>query len=286
MRLSVILTTYQSPVALAQALLGYAAQSHRDFEIVVADDGSGPETAACIQRLSADRGLEIRHVWHEDRGFRKTEILNRAIVAARTDYLVFSDGDCIPRADFLEAHIRFAERGRFLSGGRVPIDAAVAATITDDEIRGGAVFDPAWLKARGMSSASAWLKLVATGTGAELANLFTTTKPTFNGHNASVWKADALAVNGFDERMGYGGLDREFGTRLENYGLRPKQIRFDAICLHLDHPRSYRRADTLRQNRLIRDHSEKARVARTPYGIEWPDPDAAPRPIVESHAGD
>ena len=124
MDISVILATYNQPEWLEKVVWGYAAQLHRSFEIVVADDGSTPETAVLISRLQHDTGIKIQHVWHEDRGFRKCRILNKAILTASHDYLVFSDGDCIPRQDFLTAHVRHAAPGRFLSGGlvRLPMD--------------------------------------------------------------------------------------------------------------------------------------------------------------------
>ncbi|HYR08049.1 MAG TPA: glycosyltransferase, partial [Longimicrobium sp.] len=101
MRLSVIVSTYNKPRDLERVLHGYAAQTDRRFELLVADDGSGPETAAVIDRVRREAGLPIVHVWHEDRGFRKSEIMNRAIAASTGDYLLFTDGDSIPRADLV-----------------------------------------------------------------------------------------------------------------------------------------------------------------------------------------
>jgi glycosyltransferase involved in cell wall biosynthesis len=95
-KISVVLSTYERPRDLALVLAGYALQDDPDFEVVVADDGSGPETAAVIAD-AARSGPPVRRVWHPDRGFRKTESLNRAIATCRSDYLSFSDGDCIPR---------------------------------------------------------------------------------------------------------------------------------------------------------------------------------------------
>ena len=134
MRLSVIISTYNSPDWLEKVLWGYSAQSHRNFELLVADDGSTDETRRSIDTLRGQTGMTIRHIWHEDRGFRKCTILNRAIESAAADYLVFSDGDCIPRCDFLQTHARQARLGCFLSGGlfRLPID--VSRRINKDDI--------------------------------------------------------------------------------------------------------------------------------------------------------
>ena len=119
MRLSVIISTYNQPQWLEKVVWGYTARTHRDFEIVIADDGSAEETGSTIDRLRRETGLTIRHLWHEDQGFRKCSIMNRAIVEAAAEYLVFTDGDCIPRGDFLAHHARLARPGWMLSGGAV-----------------------------------------------------------------------------------------------------------------------------------------------------------------------
>ncbi len=113
MRISVIISTYNSPEWLEKVLWGYAAQTDHQFEILIADDGSHDATRRRIDSLRTPTQLTIQHVWHEDRGFRKCTILNRAIDAATGDYLIFSDGDCIPRADFIATHRRLAQPGRF-----------------------------------------------------------------------------------------------------------------------------------------------------------------------------
>src|SRR5690606_28632972 len=108
MRVAVILSTYSQPVWLEKVVWGYSVQSSRLFEVVVADDGSTEETAEMLVRVGDATGLDIRHVWHEDRGFRKCRILNQAIVESTGEYLIFSDGDCIPSQDFVATHLEFA----------------------------------------------------------------------------------------------------------------------------------------------------------------------------------
>ncbi len=274
-QLSVIFTTYNSPRWLEKVLWGFAAQDYRDFEVLVADDGSGPETRALVERISAEGRLNLRHVWHEDQGFRKCAILNKAIVAAQGDYLVFTDGDCIPRADFLAVHAAQAERGRFLSGGYYKLPMATSEAIAREDVESGRAFDKAWLRQHGMPASLKTLKLTAQGRRARLLNAVTTTNPTFNGHNASAWREDVMAANGFDERLNWGGLDREFGERLENAGIRGKQIRYSAICLHLDHARGYKKPELVAYNRCVRDLVARHAVQRTPFGIEhFADPHA------------
>jgi glycosyltransferase involved in cell wall biosynthesis len=266
MVISVIITTYNSPHYLQLCLTGFKHQTYKDFEIVVADDGSSDETKAVIDRFRIASDMQIKHVWHEDNGFRKTEILNKAIVAASGDYLIFTDGDCIPRNDFIEIHTLFARAGYFLSGGYVKLSSNASGAIVTDRIDNGDVFDINWLKRIGEKGKKLW-KLNKHAWQSKLLNLFTPTKATWNGHNASGWKADIIRVNGFDERMKYGGLDRELGERLFNAGIKSKQIRFSAVVVHLDHPRGYAKPESIKFNKSLRVNTRKLKITRTPYGI-------------------
>ena len=267
MRLSVIVTTYQAPEWLEKVLWGYLTQSHRDFELLIADDGSTEETARLLARYS-DEVVPIRHIWQRDDGFRKSRILNKAIVAAGADYLVFSDGDLIPRGDFLAAHATLARRGRFLSGGCVRLPLEVSRAITRDDVETGRAFSARWIRARGGRASRGWTKLAVPGFAAAAADLLTTTRPTWNGGNASGWRDDIVAANGFDERMGYGGQDRELGERLENAEVRGCGVRYRALCVHLDHGRGYANLETIHGNKAIRRHTRSRRVIRTPFGID------------------
>lgn len=267
MFVSVILSTYESPDWLTKVIWGYAAQTHRQFELVIADDGSSPGTAQRIEKLRRATQLSLHHVWQVKQGFGKCRILNRAIRAAAADYLVFSDGDCIPRADFLAQHVRLAAPGRMLSGGMFRLPRALSERISVDDIFSGRFTDVRWLIRRGHMRNHKLLLLTPRGRVATLFDKLTTTRATFNGHNASVWKNDVLRVNGFDERLGYGGLDREMGERLVNAGVRPMQIRHRAVCVHLDHPRNYVDPAVVANNHKIRAENRRINAQWTPYGI-------------------
>ena len=266
-RVSVILSTYNQPRWLEKALWGYAAQRFDAFEVVIADDGSGPETAAVIERARARAAHPIAHVWHEDRGFRKTEILNRAILAASGDYLVFSDGDCVPHPGFVATHARLARARRFLSGGYLKLPMTLSERITEDDVRSGRAFDAAWLRAHGWRGGRRAVRLPGSRLLAGLLDALTPTRATWNGHNASTWRSAILAVNGFDLDMGYGGEDRALGERLVNLGFRGRRVRFRAPCLHLDHPRPYADPAVIRANRLVRDRIRRAREVRARAGL-------------------
>jgi len=278
--LTVIFTTYNSPAWLEKVLWGFSCQRFDAFKIIIADDGSGPETAALIERMRDETGLQIEHVWQRDDGFRKCRVLNKAILQAESDYLVFTDGDCIPRADFLEVHAENAERGRYVSGSyyRLPMEASEA--IQRDDILSGRCFDVAWLREHGLPRSQKTLKLRASARQARFLNRFTFTNCIFRGSNAAAWRDDILRVNGFDERMQYGGLDRELGVRLVNAGVRPKHVRYNAICLHLDHARGYRDEELVASNRALRLHNQRNGVSWTEHGIQ----ELQPREQVDNEA--
>lgn len=265
--ISVILSTYNEPRWLEKSLWGYAYQADHEFEIVVADDGSGPETRDVIRRMRDLTQLRLKHVWHQDDGFRKCTILNRAIEAADGNYLLFSDGDCIPRGDFVLQHRRHAEPGRFLSGGYYKLPMSISQRISRQDIQSKQAFGYRWLRSSGLPWSRRVIRLLAPCWAAAILNRLTTTRPTWNGHNASGWAEDIRHAGGFDQRMRYGGEDRELGERLENAGIRGKHVRFQTLCLHLDHARGYVREADLRRNRQIRDQTRQQRRTRTEHGI-------------------
>jgi glycosyltransferase involved in cell wall biosynthesis len=266
--LSVILSTYNSPEWLEKVLWGYAAQDVSDFTIVIADDGSGPETRAVIDRVRDETDLAITHVWHEHRGFRKCEILNKAILASSSDYLVFSDGDCIPRRDFLARHRELRRPGRFLSGGDLKLPMAISEAIGREHILAGHATDLTWLRSQGLRPTKKVLKLLAGPRLGPFLDAVTPTRATWNGGNSSAWREDILAANGFDERMVWGGEDRELGERLENAGVRGLQIRHRAVVVHLDHTRGYVNEEGLRRNAELRAETRMTRRTRTEYGLD------------------
>lgn len=264
---SVIISTYNSPLWLQKVLWGYNKQTCRNFEVVIADDGSGPETKALIEAMKKEVFYPIVHVWQEDEGFQKCRILNKAIVRCSTPYIIMSDGDCIPREDFVARHAEFRKKGHFLSGGYFKLPMSISDLIDKDDIYSGRCFDISWLKKHGLKSSFKNNKLNKTRWVSSLLNFITPTTPSWNGHNASGWKEDILAVNGFDERMQYGGQDRELGERLVNFGIKPIQIRYSAVVIHLDHKRGYVAEEMIIKNRAIRKTTKEEKRKWTEFGI-------------------
>lgn len=268
MKLSVIITTYNSEEWLAKVLEGYCNQSEMEFEIVIADDGSSEKTKEVIDSFTSHFKYPIVHVWQEDKGFQKCKILNKAILKATSDYLLFTDGDCIPRQDFVLHHLKYKEEGYFLSGGYFKLPLSISKLITFENIRKQDCFSVLWLTKNGLKFSFKLSKLTKINFFANFMNWITPTKKTFNGHNTSCFKKDLLAVNGFNEDMKYGGLDRELGERLFNLDILSKQIRYSAICIHLDHERGYFNQEEWNKNLEIRNYNIKNNIIKIKNGIE------------------
>jgi len=268
MKITVIISTYNAEEWLEKVLIGYSVQTYKDFDIIIADDGSRPSTKELIDSYAKDYPVPIRHLWHEDLGYRRQEILNVAIVEANHDYILMTDGDCIPRQDFVEVHAKLAEKGKFLSGGYCKLPMITSKAISKDDIVSGRCFNVSWLKSIDKLGFSNTLKLGANSLIGKFLDIISPTNPSFNNCNSSGFKADMIAINGYDERMKYGGPDREFGERLENYGVKGKQIRHKAIVLHLDHARGYKTPESLAANLAIRKEVRDKKIVWTNFGIK------------------
>ncbi len=267
MKISVIVSTYNAENWLENVLIGYSNQTYKNFELIIADDGSRPSTKALIDSYAIDYPVPIRHLWHEDLGYRRQEILNIAIIEAANEYILMTDGDCIPRKDFVAVHAENAQKGRFLSGGYCKLSMKASEEITKEDILEEKCFDVKWLKSKDKLGFSQTLKLSTDGVLATILDTVTPTNPSFNNCNSSGFRDDMIAINGYDERMKYGGPDREFGERLENYGVKGMQIRHKAICLHLDHARGYKTPESLAANLAIRKEVKDKKIVWTPFGI-------------------
>ena len=267
MNTSVIVSTYNQPAWLEKVLLGYSRQDFRGFELIIADDGSGEETRGLIAGFAEESDFSIRHIWHEDHGYRRSIILNAAILASRGEYLVFSDGDCIPRRDFVDVHRALRKPGYFLSGGSVYLSMEVSRAIEREDVLSGRFADPRWLKAQGQKLGRHRLRLMPSGLRATWLDRLTTTSPTWNLNNASTWRGPLFAVNGMEMEMQYGGADRALGSRLENLGMKRRRARFRAVLLHLDHSRPYKTKESIERNKEIRRRIESNREVRAGEGL-------------------
>ncbi|MDU8886109.1 glycosyltransferase family 2 protein [Yeosuana sp. MJ-SS3] len=264
---SVIISTYNQPLWLQKVLWSYEAQTETNFEVIIADDGSTDETKNLVDEFKAKSKISIKHVWQEDDGFRKTKILNKAILETSSDYLIFTDGDCIARNDFVATHLKLSRANCFLSGGYFKLPKPISEIISKDDIKSQRCFNSDWLLKKGLTKTFKINKLTSFGFKAWVLNTFTPTKATFDGMNVSGWKQDVLAVNGFDERMEYGGEDRELGERLMNHGIKFIQARYSVICLHLHHDRPYINKAKIEENKELRKKTKHSKIKYTQHGI-------------------
>ena len=265
---SVIISTYNQPEWLKKVLWSYEMQSETDFEIIIADDGSTETTKNIIDGFIANSNLKIMHEWQQDDGFQKTKILNKAVLKANSNYLIFTDGDCIARKDFVETHLKLSKPNSFLSGGYFKLPEDVSKRISKEHILSQECFNKEWLVKEGVKKSFKINKLTSKGMKAKFLNFFTPTKATFDGMNVSGWKQDILDVNGFDERMQYGGEDRELGERLVNKGIKFKQVRYSTICLHLFHERPYKNEEAMSYNKSLRRETRSKKLTYTSFGIK------------------
>jgi glycosyltransferase involved in cell wall biosynthesis len=236
---SVIVATYNQPRHLARCLLALDLQSYEQFDIVIADDGSAGETRQAVEDFAHRSRRPVRHVWQEDRGFRKTEILNKAVLASGSDYLVFMDGDCVAHRDFVREHVRSAAPGHYLNGSLIRLGPKLSECLTEQTITGGEAFRAGWLMRQGGRLDRRYLRLSLSHGLRSRLNRASRTRLYWLGSNASCYREDLMAVNGFDNRFSYGFEDGDFGNRLEMCNITPRTVRWTANLLHLWHPRPW-----------------------------------------------
>lgn len=211
---TLLISTYNWLDALKKVLDGVERQTVMPDEIIIADDGSKEETTTFLQQYAKTSRVPIYHVWHEDKGFRKSRILNKAVVVGKCDYIIEIDGDVIPERHFVEDHLNVARRGCFVCGGRV------------------------MLKEDGRISPSHYFNCIRSKI---LRAIVMRMCDSFNvkyikGCNMAFWRDDFIAVNGYDEAMeGWGSEDHEFAARLNFSGVRYRRLKFGGILYHIRH---------------------------------------------------
>jgi glycosyltransferase involved in cell wall biosynthesis len=251
--ISLIVATYNREAALGAVLRAFGRQTDRNFEIVVADDGSGAATKRVIDSCAPALSVPVKHVWQEDRGFRLAEIRNRAILKSRGEYCVFLDGDCIPRPGFVAAHRRLAERGWFVAGNRALMSPALSARVESGKLTPELWSNIAWTGARLRGEVNRLAPLITLPLG-PARKLQGGRWQSARGGNLAIWRDDLLRVDGFDAAFnGWGREDSDIIVRLIRAGVHRKDGRFATGVLHLWHaendrtqlPENEKRLDTL-----------------------------------------
>jgi glycosyltransferase involved in cell wall biosynthesis len=271
---SLVISFYNKIDYLRRILASLERQSFKDFEVIIADDGSGDDVVAEIHRIQNTSRIPIQHLWHEDIGFRKTAILNAAIMASRSEYLIFIDGDCIPHPKFIEEHYANREPSTVLAGRRANLSKKLADLLTEENIRKGIMEKGFGWKVlldglvgksthaiKGAYVRSTWLRR------------FLNRKVTgVLGSNFSIHKKDMVAINGFDERYQAPavGEDTDIEARLRWNNVRVKMVKNIAVQFHFDHPK-------LKRSQVNEDIYKQVlleKKAFTPFGIRKAEPGA------------
>ena len=260
-----MVTTYEMPRHLELVCEGILRQTTAEFELVICDDGSGPETRKMIENLSTrfqkTLGRQIIHVWQEHKGFRKCRILNEGMRRSSGDLMIFLDGDCIPHRDFVRDHLDHYKPGHYLAGRRVELGERFSSTLSPQKIAQGYLDRPSIaLLMSGILGDSQF-----TNRSVRISNPWLRNKLKMNrvsdlkGCNYSVSRKDLEAINGFDESYeGYGREDTDIELRLQHLGLKIKSLKGLALQFHVWHPRrsftpaNDNRLEELKQSKRIR----------------------------------
>jgi glycosyltransferase involved in cell wall biosynthesis len=275
MLISVIVSTYNRPDALAVVLEGLLAQTDRRFEIIVADDGSTEETRKVVasfqQRQPA--GPRLLHAWHADTGFRLSAVRNLGVHVASGDYLIFLDGDCVPQTNFVSRHRELAEPGYMVSGSRVLLSQRLTAHFL-------AAAEPAvhekslgyWLAQRLSGNINKFLPLLSFGDSA-MRHYSEVKWQRIKGCNLGMWRSDYARVNGCDETfVGWGHEDADLVLRLARSGVKRKGGAFATEVFHLWHRENTRAAES--ENRRRVEERMRTGLVEAPRGLrDHPQPD-------------
>lgn len=247
MIISVIVPVYNRFENFRSLFLCLLKQNKKFDELIIADDGSNENIINYITDLLPKVNFKIKHIYHEDKGFRKTRILNEAVKNSMGDLLIFCDQDLIFGEDYVERMSETEEKEfrmcrpcnteeiekneiiKKLESGveykkcieNIPIEYenSVNKALKKDRVR--RILKRLKLKKRG-------IKLL--------------------GMSYSLWKKDYRNINGYDEKyIGWGYEDDDFGNRLTASGVRGIEVYTDQILLHLWHQVSSSKKESLNE---------------------------------------
>jgi glycosyltransferase involved in cell wall biosynthesis len=239
-RISLVITTYNRQDALEAVVEACFAQEDKNFEIIIADDGSAANTKECVERLIARSPVPMQHVWQPDLGFRAAMARNRATRASSGDYVVFLDGDCIPQRNFIAQHRKLARRGYLVTGSRVLLSPDLTARILTEKIdlhRTG-LGDKLRYRAKGNINKVLQLLFTWPDIGRECRRF---SWRRIKSCNLGIWRSDLDMVNGFDESFeGWGHEDSDLVVRLFSAGVMRKDGAFATEVFHLWHREAQR----------------------------------------------
>jgi len=263
---TVIAAFYNKIDYLKLVLAGFERQTTKDFELIIADDGSAENVVAEINNIRTSFPIPIKHIWQEDKGFRKNKILNQAIIKAESDYLIFIDADCVPHRGFVEGHLNFSEENISLTGRRVNLSEKITSVLSEQNVREG-YLEKNFLRQAvdGIFGESVDVEKGIYIRNKFLLSLFNKKNRGLLGCNFSLFKNDLIKINGFDERYEAPsiGEDSDVQFRLELSGVKIKSINHAAVQYHLFHKLQERP----KRNLALFEEVQKNKLAFTPFGL-------------------
>ena len=264
---SVIAAFYNKLDYLKLVLAGFERQTEKNFELIIADDGSKEEVVAEIKKIQSNYSFLIKHIWQEDKGFRKNKILNKAIEESESDYLIFIDADCIPHRGFVEGHLNYSRKNISLTGRRVNLSEKITNQLTEKNVRNGFLEKNFLLLMQdGLFGKSIDVEKGLYLKNIFLLNFFNRKSRGLLGCNFSAFKGDIIKINGFDERYEAPsiGEDSDIQYRLELAGIKIKSINHAAVQYHLFHELQERSIKNLELFTQVKESG----LAFTPFGLK------------------
>jgi glycosyltransferase involved in cell wall biosynthesis len=264
--ISVVLTTYNRSDALAVVLAALQRQTDKDFEVVIADDGSQPAHRARIRETANRCSFALAYVWHPDVGFTVARARNLGVAQSRGSYLILLDGDCVPDVDFIAQHRRLMQTGFLVNGSRCLLSPDFTQRVLGGSVD---IVGRSW---------QYWLQQWRTGYASKIAprlrvpDVGMRIESDFRWHgirscNMGLWRSDFEVVNGFDSSFqGWGHEDADLVLRMFHAGIRRKNGFFATEVFHLWHEEASRnRASANEVTVQQRMHSG---IVRAPLGLQ------------------
>ena len=258
MKTALLIATYNWPQALNLVLKSAMVQSVLPDEILIADDGSAAETKELIEQFQQESPIPIRHFWQEDKGFRKSKILNKSVADSTSQYIIQVDGDCIMHPKFVEDHKNAAEKRVYLYGSRVNILPEAVAVVFNKQLTNFNMFS------KEIKNKTRTLHIPF------FSNLYQSHEgisKKFRGCNVSFWREDFIAINGYNEDYeGWGREDSDLVIRMGNNGVKAKRLRYAGIVYHLHHKINSK--ENFELNDRMQNEVIAKKIVRIPNGVD------------------
>ncbi len=237
-KMSIVVAFYNSVRFFDIQMASLECQTFKNFEVVICDDGSRPEVVAHVRSYMKKHRLLMHHFWHKDDGWRKVEMLNKAIANCTTDYLLMVDQDCVLHPEFVGEHFAAKAPNTALAGRRVELTPWLSNFITPERVRSGYLkWNYGWMIFfLFFQKNSQWRRAIY------IKNKFLRRKlnqksRSILGCNVSYNKADLEKINGVDMSFSEscGAEDSDIDIRLRNAGVEIRSLCYVAVQYHLYH---------------------------------------------------